>query len=1024
MAKLFDVVKEIPILDVAKELNIQITKQTGGYAMAVCPFHEDHKGQGGEPNLSIMSGTNHFKCHKCGEKGSGLDMWAKVHKIGSIVEAAKAMAAHWHLAYDDSKPEKAHVKKWKQDKYSFKMWNPEAVEKAHQNLLEEVAKPHLDHFMKIRNVNLDFVKKKKIGLAMCYGIDQDKQFDFAYIIPAFNFDGTVLLSIRLHSRMHRKHKKFVKGTKIEGGSDPTCLYDVKSFDPNAPELWICEGEGDQWTLESFGKNAITTLCGAGALANTLAQDQVVLGDLTKKTRVVLCQDNDNTGLKAMARVRVCMPKDTNVFRVHWPEDYPKKEDTSNWFNQLNKSFAEFEQLLQPYGLGEAEDWLKLEQEKEEAKKKGTLRVYEFGNCYFRVALGKKAEAEKFKKEKKKKKQEEDEDLEEAVMAAEEEEAQKEAEAGEDTRITSFVIHGRATVEIDRQGFTRADLETVDGKVEKNVFLPPQTWANKRNFIEQFPHTKYVIQVSDRDVQDIMQLAVKPIKENQVKKGVKYVGMVDQHFVGPNFIISKDGVVEDGPFEYIPQGNPFDTAVKIFTHDNPKEICQNFCDVVLNVNKPDVILPTLGWMFACFLKEEIHKILHYFPVLTFFGTSGSGKTSLVQTLMRMFGIGAGFRLFSANATRFSVMKMLSSTNCIAVPVDELKENIGRDVVSFWQQRLKNVYFGETETRGNKDQTVSSYAYTAPLLVCGEMSIVREQAIAERTIAIRPERHYIDTNKQAKEAYKRLDKEVPLEALFPSIVQWLLKEGLSKSKEVWLETKLEVAGMKLPHLSSRVWDNFVVVGLGLNMLERFAKSMGVDFHIATELKKRAFGSLTGSLLSVGTRPKIAFDDFLEALAVMAKTGIVKSENGSYLVDGETLYIHLNSCVPPFRKWARDTSFEGEVLGRTELYNQSKEIERMNPTYIVEHSKVKHMGAAGLARCVMINLKKAEEMNLDVTGFGYSGMVETANYQQPAPPPAEAPAAEVDLPPELTEPTSGTVREPGADEEEDMFGDTPAS
>jgi hypothetical protein len=998
---LFDAVKEIPILQVATDVGLTITKQTGGYAMALCPFHEDHKGGGGEPNLSLMSGINRFKCHKCGEKGSVLDLWMKTAGMEDKVAAAKALAAQYHVQYDDESPAgKLAPKKWKQDKYAFKMWDADAVAQAHKNLMEPEAVAHLDHFCKVRHVTPEYVVAKKIGLAMCYAIDQDGQYDFAYTIPAFDSDGT-LLAIRLHSRFVRKHKKFVTAKKMKGGSDPTALYDITSYKPDGPELYVCEGEGDAWSLESMGKNVLTSLCGANSVANTLAKDQVALGDLLKKERIVLCPDHDKAGSLCMARVRIHMPKEAKVFRIHWPDDYVKKEDVSFWFHTLGKSFAELETIIQVYSFEEAEAFLQIEQEKIDAKKKGTLHVYEYGNCYFRVKPGKKPDQKP-----KKKKDDEEQEVEDLTV---------EEVVTEDDRISTFIIKGKSTVEIEGQAYTRCDVETVDGKVMADKFLPPETWLGKKEFMKQFMHTQYVFQGGDRDVQDIMQLAVKPIKDGQVKKGCKVVGYADHNnFVGPGFIISKDGVVEDGPYEYIKQGTPFDTMIKIRKHDDHQAVLRDFCSVVLNVNSPEVVIPTLGWMFACFFKEAIHKVLHYFPILSFFGTSGAGKTSYVQTMMRLFGTGPSYRLFNANATKFSVMKMLSGTNCIPVAVDELKENIGRDAVAFWQQRLKNVFFGEVETRGNKDQTVTSFEYTAPLLILGEMSIIREQAIAERTIAVRPERYVIDGSKTTKEAFFKLDREVQLEVLFPKIVQWVLAEGHSMMKTVWKATKDEITAMKLHRLPSRVWDNYVTITFGANMFEQFTKSMGVPFSVPTDMKKAALTNLAGQLLQVGTRPKIAFDEFLEAVAIMAKTGTIKEEQ-AYVKDGETLYIHLNTCVPAFRKWAKDTNWDGEIMGRVELHNQAKEVMRMSSTYIVDHNRVKRFGAS-TARCVMINLRKAEQMRLDVSGFGFSGEEEQPSYNRPADaPPAAAEEQEMvqkefELPPELTEPNQP---------EGDMFG-----
>ena len=153
----------------------------------------------------------------------------------------------------------------------------------------------------------------------------------------------------------------------------------------------------------------------------------------------------------------------------------------------------------------------------------------------------------------------------------------------------------------------------------------------------------------------------------------------------------------------------------------------------------------------------------------------------------------------------------------------------------------------------------------------------------------------------------------------------------------------------------------------------------------------------ILAVGHRPKVGFDEFLEALSTMAKGEVLKSEQ-DYLCENQWLYVHLNSCVPKFKKWARETQFDGEVLGRTEYLNQAKELFKMNE-YIKTYSRVKRFSAQQIARCVLINLRQAERLGLDINGFGFTAHEE--DYSPPDEPdlPFDAPPS-ADLPPEMTE------------------------
>lgn len=963
MVTLWDLVKEIPILDVAKDLDLKIVHDHGGYVVIVCMFHDDHVGDGGKANLSLYKKTNGFKCFACPAAGTTIDLWAKVCNVDAKT-AVEQLAAKYHVSLPSaSEPAKKPAKKTPAEKKAQHekeiKWDAEHVEKAAASLFEPENLEALENLVKLRKISPEYIKQKKIGLAWVPGIK------LAYTVPAFDKEGK-LISLRTHSRLDRKDKRFVSGFTSKH------LYDLTSFNPEAPELWITEGEGDFWSLESRGKNALTSFCGAGAFPGVFKENLGKLGDLNHKGRIVLCADNDNPGLLCMAWIRFFMPKEAKVYKIEWPPGYDPKEDVSHWFNFLNRTMEDLEAHLKVYSWEDA----KLLLDEVEAHKKAaqaSRKVYEFANCYWR------------KRPKKGEIDEKNATIDDFSEFAD--------------RISNFVIRGKATVRVDRDTNTRVDVVTHDGKIEPNIFLPYDAWTSRAKFLAYLKDTKYEFTGGDNDLQHIMTLTVEKIKESDVKKGVKFIGFMDGFFVGPGFAIGPKGMVDDPPIEYIPQRLAFDDAVKIHECDDPKAVIQQFCEIYLAVNKPQVTVPTLGWLFACFFKEEIRKRINYFPIMSVFGTSGAGKTSMITTLMRMFGIKKGLQLFNANESSFVAMRVLSSTNTIPVAVDELKEDAGRDTINAWKRRARSSYSGEIEMRGKQDLSVELYPYRAPLLIIGETSIVREQAVTERTIAIEPKRS--DINDPEREAFKALQK-VPLEFLLKSIITWCLSEGYPTMQEHWNQAVQGLMDMKLPYLPPRVWDNWTVVMFGVEAFSHYAKSMGVTFEVDLETRKAAMSYLTSQILQVGQRTKMGFDDLLEALSIMAKGGLLKKDE-DYTAKGEWLYLHLPACVSKFREWARRTNFTKEILDVKEYMNQATEIEKMpHGRYVSSHNKCVRLGDT-VNKCVQLNLKRAERVGLDIAGFGFTTLEAPGDWETPA----DETTKDIDegkpeqpLPPELTE------------------------
>jgi hypothetical protein len=988
---LWDLCKQIPILTVAQDLGIKIVKDSGSYAVAVCPFHEDHVGGGGKPNLSLLKTKNSFNCFNCKEHGTVIDLFSKMVKVDPKAAVA-SLAQKYHIEDPQAKPQPK--KKFKKPK----TWGIDQVNAAHEKLLLEESKDHLDYFLGLRKMTKEYLVSKRIGITFIYG-------GLYYTIPCFAKDGS-LSTCRLHSRTNRQDKKYVSG-KYQGKADDEStskyLYDLTSYKPEAAEFWVVEGEGDHWTLEhTLGQTVITSMCGASALPSTFDAYMKDLGDLNHKTRIIFAPDHDKVGEETMARVRILMPKEAKCFRIHWPANYTKKEDISYWVHDEHRTLEQLQNHIKTFSWEEAQEIVQKSDKKAKEVKEllaSGMRVKEEECCYFRLRKGK--------------------------------------EVGWD-RISNFVIRGKATVELDDgRSFTRSDIVTPNGVKEKDKQLPPEIWLGKRDFLKGFPNTEYEFIGNENDVQQIKTLVRKTISKDNQKKGVEYIGFVDDFFVGPGFAIGPNGVEENPKIEYVKQGVPLETAIKVATGESTKEILEQFTGTILNVNKPPVIIPSVGWIFSCFFKDKLKDLLGYFPLMSFFGSSGAGKTSYVMAILRIFGLKRGTMLMNAHATGFTTMRMLASTNCVPLVVDEIKEDAGRDTIEFWKNRARSSYSGETETRGKQDLTVQSFPYRAPLAFLGEMSILREQATTERTVAIEPKRSA--HTKETRDAFKAL-RDIDLAALFPEIARWCVSEGRPKTGEMWAQARKDITEMKLPYLTDRVWDNMTVVVFGLNALETFCKWMEVPFTFSDELRRDAFNPMIAEILNVGKRSRMALDDFLEALAIMSKIGAIKKDQ-DYDRDGEWLYIHLPSCVSAFRKWARDTQWDGERLGRKEYRNQAKENTKVKSGRYVYDCDKRWRFDQHTAVTIQISLRRAEAAGLDVSGFGWTAAPAPEQWENKTPDATEEaeeePAQrepEYQLPAELTqepvqeemfppdEPKEGeqpTEEPPPTEGGDDMFG-----
>jgi len=127
-----------------------------------------------------------------------------------------------------------------------------------------------------------------------------------------------------------------------------------------------------------------------------------------------------------------------------------------------------------------------------------------------------------------------------------------------------------------------------------------------------------------------------------------------------------------PDQLNPDEYPFGQAE--YLNYDPDEVAE-ILRLMPQTRDAERFVPVLGWFYAAPLKPQIMDWEGEFNVLNVLGDTGSGKTTTLETLWQMFGMGG--ELLAADTTGFTMLTAISSTNALPVIFDEYKPADMRD-----------------------------------------------------------------------------------------------------------------------------------------------------------------------------------------------------------------------------------------------------------------------------------------------------------------------------------------------------------
>ena len=529
-----------------------------------------------------------------------------------------------------------------------------------------------------------------------------------------------------------------------------------------------------------------------------------------------------------------------------------------------------------------------------------------------------------------------------------------------TQISSFIVQPTLRIWVDGSEAVRANIRG-GNKTLAEVTIERHCWHSRGAFLKVLTSLDQWCIATDNEIQAIQ--AMVAMQKVPSKRGTRTLGLVDGVWVSDEGIFDASGWIQDPGLVYLPVSGESPLAGRLrYRVQNPSErvpTAQAVYERVWKLNELTVIGALIGWFFSTPFKPLIQAILNHFPILNVWGTMGAGKTSLLRLFWKFFGVDS--ELLACTDTEFSLLSLLSATSSIPLVFDEFKPyDMKPDQVRRFERILRRVYDGDTEHRCRPDLRLITYRLMAPVAVAGEVSVARQPAMRERIIPVSPSKTWLPEHEDARTAYSELVG-LPLHSFASLYLEWSMRQDFASR---WASANTVLAESMDRDIPERIRDGLRVVSFGLRQFEQFGQEYSLpvpdelDFHAI-------FKGILDQLVNADGRSRVGLDVLLEHLSAMAEMGrLVEGRHYIARKVDDYIALRLDSCLAEYRRYARDTASDDEVLSKESYLRQLRE-NYESKGYVVEVSGRAYFGNDQL-RVVKIDRGKAEASGIDLGGF----------------------------------------------------------
>lgn len=326
--------------------------------------------------------------------------------------------------------------------------------------------------------------------------------------------------------------------------------------------------------------------------------------------------------------------------------------------------------------------------------------------------------------------------------------------------------------------------------------------------------------SDRDSQLVLGLLQAQGPFLMTGRMATVAGLHEKHFVFPGGKIGPDY------WKYVRPTADVHLDSKIFVQEG--EWNPSYLFTMRKLHQQAVMDPILAWLAVAPLRS----LLREFPPLSLTGSSGTGKTTLIETVTQAFS-GSSIANNLTSTTKHALFAYLGCTNAFPVWFDEYRPGARKDALITLEQIIRDAFTSQASSKGGLGEhwaEVQSVATHAPLIISGEDSF-NETSHTERMVLV------------------MLPMEGKNEAALHDIRAWG-ESGFAHAYLSWLQRGLATDSLPVienkpmgdSNLPPRQRLNMGVLHLGWELLTAFMNEHGehlsaADFSLVTREAREA-------------------------------------------------------------------------------------------------------------------------------------------------------------------------------------------
>lgn len=203
------------------------------------------------------------------------------------------------------------------------------------------------------------------------------------------------------------------------------------------------------------------------------------------------------------------------------------------------------------------------------------------------------------------------------------------------------------------------------------------------------------------------------------------GLHDNHFIYPGGSIGPDYWVYDAGVGGI-EMERYTTGIV----DGDSGFVEQLL-AIRDLHRHDIMDPIIAWLAVAPLRSLISP----FPTLAVLGGSGTGKTTLLETVLRQM-TGTEISVNLTSTTAHAIHTFAGSTNSFPVWFDEYRPGAGQKAIEVIDQIVRDAYNGHGSAKGGMGghwSEVRTLRADAPLIVSGEDAFT-ETSHVERIVPV--------------------------------------------------------------------------------------------------------------------------------------------------------------------------------------------------------------------------------------------------------------------------------------------------